>query len=170
MQEDDLYTDDEELDPAPSKSQRKRDAHGLQQLGTELLTVTESEWRKLALPEQLIDALKDAKRMPSHGARKRQLQYIGKLMRGIDAAPIQQYFEQLRLDARQQARQHHELEAWRDRMLAEGDAAIDSYIESHPAADRQHLRLLVRQANREQAGNQPPKSSRVLFRYIRECG
>lgn len=166
MQDDEF--DSEEL--PPSKSQLKRDAHALQKLGTELLEVTEDTWQVLKLPDSLTAALREAKRMPSRGARKRQLQYIGKLMRDVDPEPIQQYFEQLRLETRNQARRHHELEDWRDRMIAEGDAAIEEFLESRPAADRQHLRQLVRQAKKEQAADKPPKSSRALFRYVRDCG
>ena len=108
--------------------------------------------------------------MSSRGARKRQQQYIGKLMRDIDPEPIRQYLEQQRLDTRRQARIQHQLEDWRDRMIAEGDAAIDAYLTEQPIADRQCLRQLVRQARKEQAGNKPPKSSRALFRYLREVG
>jgi ribosome-associated protein len=164
MQDDEFDT--EEL--PPSKSQLKRDAHALQQLGTELLEVKEDTWQALQLPDGLIAALREARRMPSRGARKRQLQYIGKLMRDIDPEPIQHYFEQLRLETRHLARKHHELEDWRDRMIAEGDTAIEEFLVPHPAADRQHLRQLVRQARKEQAADKPPKSSRALFRYIRD--
>jgi len=164
MQDDEF--DIEEL--PPSKSQLKRDAHALQKLGTELLEVPESTWQALQLPDDLIAALKEAKRVPSRGARKRQLQYIGKLMRDVNPEPIQQYFEQLRLETRHQARKHHALEDWRDRMIAEADAAIEEFLESHPTADRQHLRQLVRQAKKELAAGKPPKSSRALFRYIRD--
>ena len=156
-------------DLPPSKSQLKRDATALQQLGKDLLEVPEADWTTLNLPEGLIVALGNAKRMPARGARKRQLQYIGKLMRDIDPEPIHHYFEQRQLEARHQARQHHELEDWRDRMIEEGDTAIENYLETHPTADRQHLRQLVRQTNKEQAASKPPKSSRALFRYIREC-
>ena len=164
MQDDEF--DIEEL--PPSKSQLKRDAHALQQLGTELLEVPESTWQALRLPDDLVAALKEAKRVHSRGARKRQLQYIGKLMRDVNPEPIQQYFEQLRLETRHQARKHHVLEDWRDRMIAEADVAIEEFLESHPTADRQHLRQLVRQAKKEHAAGKPPKSSRALFRYIRD--
>ncbi len=162
----------DEFDPEdlpPSKSQLKRDATALQQLGRDLIEVPEADWEELKLPDGLIVALGDAKRMPSRGARKRQLQYIGKLMRDIDPEPIQHYFEQRQLEARYQARKHHELEDWRDRMIEEGDTAIESYLESHSNADRQHLRQLLRQIKKEQAADKPPKSSRALFRYIRDC-
>lgn len=163
-----MEDDDDPQGQPPSKSQLKRDAHALQQLGTDLLDIPENDWHKLKLPEDLLIALKDAKRMPARGAHKRQLQLIGKLMRDVDPEPIQQYFEQRRLDARQRARVQHRLEDWRDRMIAEGDAAIDAYLAEHPAADRQHLRQLVRQARKEQANDKAPKSSRALFRYIRD--
>lgn len=165
-----MQDDTDNWEQAPSKSQLKRDAHALQELGTALLGVSEQIWNKLALPDALIAALRDARRIASHGARKRQLQFIGKLMRDIDPEPIRDYFEQVRMDARRQARQQHELEDWRDRMIAEGDSAVDAYVTDHAAADRQHLRQLVRQAKKELAAGKPPRSSRALFRYLRDAG
>jgi ribosome-associated protein len=165
-----MEDDYEPRDQPPSKSQLKRDAHALQQLGVALLEIPEQDWLTLNLPETLVRALRDAKQTPSHGARKRQLQFIGKLMRNIDPEPVQRYFERLCLDTRQQLLRQHALEDWRDRMLAQGDSAIDAYLSDHPGADRQQLRQLVRQAKKEQAGNKPPRSSRALFRYLREVG
>jgi ribosome-associated protein len=165
-----MEDDYESRDQPPSKSQLKRDAHALQQLGVALLDISEDHWAKLRLPDNLVVALRDAKHMPSHGARKRQIQLIGKLMRGVDPEPIRQHFEQLRLNARRQARQQHELEEWRDRIITDGDSAIDAYLAEHPAADRQHLRQLVRQAIKERDAKRPPKSSRALFRYLRDIG
>ena len=156
------------LDLPPSKSRLKRDAHALQKLGTDLLDIPESEWASLGLTQTLMSALREAKRLHSHGARKRQLQYIGKLMRDVDPEPIQQYFQQLRLKARRQAQRHHELEGWRDRLIEEGDPAVGVFLELHAQADRQHLRQLIRQAKKEHAENKPPRSSRALFRYIRD--
>lgn len=160
--------DDQDLnDLAPSKSQLKRDAHALQKLGAALLEIPEQDWQALQLPDALVTALRDAKRMPSRGAHKRQLQFIGKLMRDVDPAPIQHYFDNLRNEARQQVRLQHEAEHWRERMIDEGDSAIDGWLAAHPEGDRQHLRQLVRQAKKEQEAGKPPKSSRALFRYIR---
>jgi ribosome-associated protein len=161
----------DEIDPRdlpPSKSQLKRDAHALQKLGIDLLEVPESEWASLGLGEALVLALREAKRLHSHGARKRQLQYIGKLMRDIDPEPIQRYFRQLQQKARQQTLRHHQLERWRDRLIEEGDLALGAFLELHGQADRQHLRQLIRQAKKERAENKPPRASRVLFRYIRD--
>ena len=160
-----------EIDPRdlpPSKSQLKRDAHALQKLGVDLLELPESEWISLDLGEALVSALREAKRLHSHGARKRQLQYIGKLMRDVDPVPIQRYFRQLKLQARQQTLRHHQLEAWRDRLIAEGDRALEDFLAQHEQADRQHLRQLIRQAQKERAENKPPRTSRALFRYLRD--
>jgi ribosome-associated protein len=165
-----MEDDQEYRQQPPSKSQLKRDAHALQQLGVALLEVSEDDWAKLQLSASLVAALREAKRISARGARKRQMQLIGKLMRDIDPEPVRQYFEELRLAARRQARQQHELEDWRDRMISDGDSAIDAYMAEHPDADRQHLRQLVRQARKERDGDKPPRSSRALFRYIRDVG
>lgn len=161
----------DEFDPEnapPSKSSLKRDAHALQQLGAQLVDLPESVWSMLELPASLVAALSEARGMHARGGRKRQLQFIGKLMRDIDPEPIRNYFEQERLKTRKLAQAHHELEAWRDRLIEEGDPAIETFLEQHAQADRQHLRQLVRQAKKELAHNKPPKSSRALFRYIRD--
>ncbi|HED19652.1 MAG TPA: DUF615 domain-containing protein [Gammaproteobacteria bacterium] len=161
----------DEFDPEsapPSKSRLKRDAHALQQLGTRLVDLPESVWSMLNLPDSLIAALREAGNLHVRGGRKRQLQFIGKLMRDIDPGPIQDYFEQVQLRTRKLARAHHDLEAWRNRMIEEGDPAIETFLEQHAQADRQQLRQLVRQAKKERAHNKPPKSSRALFRYIRD--
>ncbi len=159
------------FDPAglpPSKTRLKKDAHALQQLGTDLLDLPESDWDKLALPDTLVDALRTAKRIHSRGALKRQQQFIGRLMRDIDPEPIYRHFEQLRQKTRQQVQAHHALEQWRDRMIEEADVAIEAYLQENAGADRQHLRQLVRQARKERDRNKPPKSARALFRYLRE--
>lgn len=153
----------------PSKTRLKQDALALQKLGEDLLEVPEADWIALDLPEKLIQALHEARRIHArHGARKRQLQYVGKLMREIDAEPVHEYFRHRQLQARQQVQAHHDLEHWRDRMLAEADSAIEAFVEQHEQADRQHLRQLVRQARKEHEQHKPPKSSRMLFRYLRE--
>jgi len=161
----------DEFDPEnapPSKSSLKRDAHALQQLGAQLVDLPESVWSMLELPASLVAALSEARRLHARGGRKRQLQFIGKLMRDIDPELIRNYFEQERLKTRKLAQAHHELEAWRDRLIEEGDPAIETFLEQHAQADRQHLRQLVRQAKKELAHNKPPKSSRALFRYMRD--
>ncbi len=159
---------DDRHDPAPSKSQLKRDAHAQQRLGEDLLSVPESDWHRLQLPENLMTALREAKKLSARGARKRQLQFIGKLMREVEPAPIHQYFDERREAARRQVQHQHAAEHWRERILHEGDEAIEAWLSEHPGGDRQHLRQLLRQARKEQAAKAAPKSSRTLFRYLRD--
>jgi ribosome-associated protein len=153
----------------PSKTRLKQEALDLQQLGTDLLEVSESDWLALQLPERLIDALRETRRTPAGGgARKRQLQYLGKIMRETDPEPIREFFRQRGLSAQRQIEAHHQLEHWRDRLIELGDAVIEELLQQYPQADRQHLRQLVRQAHKERDQQKPPKSSRALFRYLRD--
>jgi len=164
---DDDYDDDSEFS-GPSKSQLKREAQALQDLGTELVELRAEQLKRLDLPEDLRDAVELARRINQRGGRKRQLQYIGKLMRGIDAEPIRAALDALRRPAREDTARQHRLENWRDRLLAEGDAALEALLEDYPNADRQHLRRLIRDAQRETTQEKSPKSARALFRYLRD--
>ncbi|MDH5178808.1 MAG: DUF615 domain-containing protein [Gammaproteobacteria bacterium] len=152
---------------APSKSQLKRDAQALQDLGTELLQLDNASLQRCALPEALLDAVLAARKIKQHGARKRQLQYIGKLMRGIDPAPIEAELNRLRQLHLQSNATFHLIEQWRDRLLQD-EQSLAELIEQYPQLDRQHLRQLIRNARSEQAQNKPPRHVRNLFRYLRE--
>jgi ribosome-associated protein len=162
------FNDDDEEIIYVSKSQLKRESHELQALGEELVELPAAKLAKIPLPEELADAIALAQRIKQRGGRKRQLQYIGKLMRKIDAEPIQQAMDALKLDATRETVQLHKLEQWRDRLVAEGDAALAELLDAYPNAERQHLRQLVRNAQRESKQNKPPKSAREIFRYLRE--
>ncbi|MGB5339830.1 MAG: ribosome biogenesis factor YjgA [Gammaproteobacteria bacterium] len=157
----DVYTD-------ISKSQRKREMDELKQLGSELLEFTDDALRQLCLPDELLDAIRSAQRINSHGARKRQLQYIGKLMRGIDETPIRQAIEARDHQQSTHTREFHLLEELREKLLARGDSALPDVLAQFPRTDRQHLRKLVRQARKEQEAGQPPRAARLIFRYLRE--
>ena len=152
----------------PSKSQRKRDLDELKQLGSELLTFSDDALRQLLLPETLLEALRTAQKIKAHGAQKRQLQYIGKLLRDIDTTPIRAAIEARDRQHASHTREFHQLEALRDTLLAEGDAALAEAMAQFPRADRQHLRKLLRQARNEQEQKQPQRASRQLFRYLHE--
>lgn len=158
--------DIDELPEGPSKSQQKRDMQALQDLGAELVRLPEQQLGSLDLPEKLRDAIALARRITSHGAQKRQRQYIGKLLRGVDPEPIRALLEQLRGADRLSKARFQENERWRDRLIAEGDAALAEFLERRPEADRQHLRRLVREAAQEAAAGRPPRHARELFRYI----
>ena len=150
----------------PSKSQRKREAEALQKLGEELVRLPESQLAALPLPEQLRDAVEQARRIGSHGALKRQRQYIGRLMRETDTRSIRLKLDELRgADKAAQAR-FRQLERWRDRLIAEGDAALGEFLTQYPRADHPHLRRLMRGAARDTAAGRSPRRARELFRYL----
>lgn len=155
-------------DERPSKSQRRRDMEALQALGEELVGLPATALRDMPLPDTLREAVMLARSITAHGGRRRQLQYIGKLMREVDAAPIRAALEQRGRQSRAQARHFHKLEQLRDRLLEEGESVVDEVCERHPRAERQRLRQLLRQARKERELQQPPKSARQLFRYLRE--
>lgn len=151
-----------------SKSQRKRDMHALQALGQQLVELPKEQFEKITLEESLRDAIIDARHIRQHGARKRQLQYIGKIMRSIDADPIQEQLNTIQGHSSQAIQALHNIERWRDRLLEEGDNALEELVKQHPQADRQYLRQLLRNAQKETLANKAPKSARALFRYLRE--
>ncbi len=154
--------------PEPiSKSQHKRDMAALRDLGASLLDLPQARVDALPLSEKLAGALRDARRITSHEARRRQVQYIGKLMREQDPAPIRAALaEAAGQSAAARARQKR-LEQWRERLVRD-DAALTEFAGEHPAADVQVLRTLIRNARREIAGAHPPRAQRELFRVVRE--
>ena len=163
-----MYDPDHEQPVKPSKTRRKRDMEALQELGSELIEFSEEALAQLKLPEGLLDAIRDARNIHSRSARRRQLQYIGKLMRGIDPAPIRAAIDAREHQQETHTQAFHLLEELRDDLVLHGDSALGRVLEYFPQADRQHLRKLARQARREHDEHQPPKTSRRLFRYLRE--
>jgi ribosome-associated protein len=126
-----------------------------------------SQLKQYGLDERLYDAVREAKRLTANGAIRRQMQYIGKIMRNIDPAPIQAKFDELDGTTRVQAAKFHQLERWRDKLLSD-DKAISELVLAHPRADVQRLRTLIRNAHKEAAASKPPKSSRELFKELRQ--
>lgn len=150
-----------------SKSQRKRDADAVQQLGKDILGLSHDDQNSLDLPDSLSNALDDARRIKKNSALKRQLQYIGKLMRHIEIEPIQEQYLKLTNHYRQDVKEFHKLEEWRDRLLAEGDKALEDLINEAPNTDRQHLRQLIRQSAKEAKLKKPAKSAREIYKYLK---
>ena len=150
-----------------SKSQRKRDLYDLKKLGSELLEFSDVALRQMDLPEALLDAVLNAKHITANGARKRQLQYIGKLLKEIDATPVRAAVHARRHQHETGTRAFHQLEELREQLLL-GDEALREVLALYPHTDRQHLRKLARQARMEQATGQPRGAGRALFRYLRE--
>jgi ribosome-associated protein len=161
--------EDFEQEPSgPSKSQRKREAHALQNLGTRLVELKPAQLEKLSLPDDLLNAVRAAQGIPQRGARKRQLQYIGKLMRQIDPEPLQAALETLETGGLTAQREQRDLLQLYDHLLTDEQTALTELFEHYPAADRQHLRQLIRNVQREQQQNKPLKSRRILLHYLRE--
>ncbi len=161
-------TSEEEEIILVSKSEMKRESHALQKLGEELVELPTNKLEKIPLPDELAEAIALARKITARGGRKRQLQYIGKLMRRIDAEPIRLAMDALRNEHLKENARLHQLEQWRDRLISEGDKALAELLDQHPDLDRQHLRQLMRNAQQETKRNKPPKSARELFRYLRD--
>ncbi|MCR9105827.1 MAG: DUF615 domain-containing protein [Gammaproteobacteria bacterium] len=160
----------DELDArAPSKSARKREMHALQRLGESLVALSDKQLRSLPIEdERLLVALEECQRIRSNSARKRHMQLIGKLMRDIDAAPIEKAMNELHQSHSDETLAFQSLETLRADILAAGQGGVELAVQRFPAADRQHVRQLVLQHQRETTANKPPAASRKLFRYLRE--
>ncbi|MDY0902070.1 ribosome biogenesis factor YjgA [Pantoea agglomerans] len=167
---DDVPDNDEEEDEEiiwVSKSEIKRDAEELKRLGAELVDLGKNSLDKIPLDERLRTEVELAQRIKKEG-RRRQLQLIGKLLRSIDVEPIRVALDKLNNRHNQQVALFHKLEMLRDRLIEQGDEAMGDVIALYPDADRQQLRSMIRNAQKEKAGNKPPKSARQIFQYLRE--
>ena len=151
----------------PSKTQRKKASEALQDMGAELVKLSRERLERMDLPEPLRDALYEAQRISTHGAIRRQMQLIGKLMRGIDAESIAEQLAALKGESDAAKAEFHALERWRAR-LVDDDDALTEWLAAHPDSDATQLRQLIRNARREAAEGKPPKSSRALFRLLRD--
>ena len=153
-------------DSAVSKTQRKKEMHELQALGVALVELPESQLAAMQIAEQLLEAVLEAKRIKSHEGKRRQLQYIGRLMRDVDPAPLRAQLDALTGHSAQEAARHRRLEALREKLLAD-DEALTAYVSEHAGADLQGLRTLIRNARREQKEARPPRAFRELFRVLK---
>lgn len=155
-------------DEVISKTKRKQEMTELQSLGAKLVELPESQLAEMPMDEALRDAVLEARRIKSHEAKRRQMQYIGRLMREVDAAPLRERLEAITGHSAQAAAQHRRLESWRERLLAD-DEALTAFAAEFPAADLQAIRTLIRNARKEQKEAKPPRAYRELFRLIKEC-
>lgn len=149
-----------------SKTRRKQEMHELQALGAALVELPEAQLRSLELDASLRQAVLEAKRISSHEARRRQLQYIGRLMRDVDPAPIRARLEELEGSSAEATARHRRLEQLRERLL-DDDSALTDFVASHPGADAGRLRTLIRNARRERKEDRPPRAFRELFRRLK---
>lgn len=151
----------------PSKSRRKADAHALQTLGAELVALNRSQLAQVEMPESLREAVQAAQRISAHEGRRRQLQFIGKLMRYVDPAPIRAKIDGWKTISVEETVRLHLIERWRDQLL-EDPLALQSFAGEHPQANLQQLRTLIRNTQREREQNKPPKNYRLMFQLLRE--
>ena len=161
---------DDTLDPAEnsiSKSQKKRNMIALQSVGEELVALSTDVINKMDLPDDLRVAILDAKRIPNskHGGNKRQMQYIGRLMREVDCAPILTQLQALKAPNQKQTAQHHLAERWRERMLADA-TSVAAFVREFSESDAVTLEKLLAAAKDDHAKQRPPKSFRLLYQTL----
>jgi len=150
----------------PSKTRRKQEVHALQALGEALVELGDAQLEAIEMPERLRDAVMEARGITRHEARRRQMQYIGKLMRNADPEPIRSALEALQASSRGQTALHKRAEAWRERLLADPDAVGALRLE-FPGADPFLIQSLVRDALLARSAGQPPRAYRALYQELR---
>lgn len=153
------------MEPAdrPSKSQIKRDMVALQKLGESLIELSPSQLDTIPLPQSLREAILEAQSLKSHSAKRRLLQYIGRLMREIDPTSIQEGLAKLQLSHQKAKSAFHQIEKWRDNLIDGSDELLQTFLVDHPNADFQQLRQLVRNAKGKKSG-----AETALFRYLKQ--
>ncbi len=176
-QQNTLYGDtpngDGRQDAAPSKTALKRDAEDLRKLGVAISELPASRRKKVDMPDDLREAIEAYVRMTAHGAKKRQMQYVGKLLRGVDAEPLRQAIEDFAAGRAADARRLHDIERWRERMISDDDA-VTEWMGLYPETDVQRLRSLIRAARRDRKEESPgsgmsttaTRSFRALFQFL----
>lgn len=155
------------MDEPVSKSQKKREADFLQKTGVKFIDLSFSKLDLLPLPDTLYKAIIDAKSIKSHGAKRRQAQLIGKLMRAADYEEILSAYERLLDEDSAVTASFHDVEHWRDRLINEGKEALTEFIEAYHPEDVQHLRQLIKKAADDQQKEKNSGAAKALFRYLR---
>lgn len=163
MQEED-FTEDT---GRPSKTKQKEAMHELRDLGAELVELSVGQLKRINLPENIFDAVRECQKITAHGARRRQIQYLGKLMRSVDDEPIRAGLALLRGESSAETARLHRLERLRVKLL-EDESTLSDIAALWPSVDLQHLRQLRRNALKEQEQNKPPKNFRAIFQVLQE--
>ena len=166
-----MSKDNDDLKPK-SKAQQKREAEAAQVLGTKLVELSVSQLNELSdktdMSDKLHEALLACQTMNAREARRRQLQYIGKLMRDLNLESVEKLLAEFKRGGQVATAQLHKTERWRERLLSEGETAFSEMVQTFPATDVKQLRKLISGAQREAAQQQAPRSARLLFKYLRE--
>jgi len=163
------FAPEPETDEPKSKSQKKRDMTALQDLGAELEALPRDRLARVPMPEVLADAIHEARRTTSHEGKRRQMQYVGKVMRGLDddeVEAIRAALEGFKGTSKAETARMHLIERWRELLLAD-DAALTRFLGEHPGGDVQSLRNIIRNARKEKEQAKPPRYFRELFQAIK---
>ncbi len=154
----------------PNKTQIKKDIALLAALGEQIAVLPSAKITSLNLPEKLENAIREIAKMPHKNARKRQLKFIAQQLYKMesDVEPIMEKVAKFTNKSSHAVREHHLVEKWRERLLTQGQEALTELVDEHPHSDRQHLRQLIRNAIKEKETAKPPKSSRLLYRYLKD--
>ncbi len=163
-----MESDEAETRVEVSKTSLKKQSTDLQKLGRTLSQLSPRELDSLQLDPELRSAVDHARRISGGSALKRQIKFIGGLLRVMDAHPVRESLAALKMQSNREIRHHHRLENWRERLLEDGDSAIGDLVDEAPMVDRQRLRQLVRKARKEGAQDKDPHATRALYRYLRE--
>ena len=155
--------------PEISKSQRKRDAHELLDLGKKLISMPETRLEGLPLDDDLREEVKFARSIRSHGARKRQMMTVGKMLRNRDTEALMEAVNNIDQKNRRASARFHHIEAWRDRLIEGDDQELSELLEQAPDINVQTLRQLIRNAKKEAGLGKPPAAARKLFKLLREA-
>jgi ribosome-associated protein len=168
-------TDDAEADEngydRPSKSQLKREMHALQELGQALIELPKDALKRMPMPEHLDDAVREARRITDHEGKRRQLQYVGKVMRSLtedEIAALRTALDTHRGVNKSETARLHWIERTREQLLAK-DEALTEFIQKHPGVDAQEGRTLIRNARKEREQQKPPRYFRELFQWIKNA-
>lgn len=157
---------DDKMPDEISRTTIKNEMTALQKIGETLVAMPQSQLDIIPLPDDLLQAILVARQLTSREAKRRQLQLIGKLMRNVEVAPIEVAIKNVTTVKKKMTAQFHAAEEWRERLIQEGDTAIEVFLGSHPDADRQQLRQLTRQAQQNRKSGKNTGAEKTLFRYL----
>ncbi|WP_456404619.1 ribosome biogenesis factor YjgA [Thiolapillus sp.] len=160
--------DEDGLAIRPNKTQLKRELAQLQQLVVEIIGLGDGDRAKLDLDDKFLEGVKRASAMKASSGRNREIKYLTKLLQKQNLEQIRSWFETRNSRHSEENRHFHALEKWRDRLVDQGDTALQQYLEHHPHTDRQQIRALIRSAIKEKNTGKPAGAGRKLFRWLRE--
>ncbi len=160
--------EEENEEKVKSKSEKKREVTALQKLGEKLINLSEEQIKNIEMDEELSEAILFGKTIKKKEALRRHKQFIGSIMRSVDIEPVKKALDQIEFGIQVKNDEFKKTESYRDSLIQGDSKILEEILNEYPDGDRQHIRQLVRNAINEKKKNKPPKSSRVLFRYLKE--